>query len=349
MNLIQSFVKIFLKVFVISLFAFSAHAKDTNNNNSINNINNKDLSSGDYTIDPKSSLAIPNYIGEVLIIKGRVTKGTQEEFQKQGKGALVSEGQKLYVNEVIRTAKKSMVKVVMVDESIITISENSVFTFNQFDFKTKNDRKSTYELIKGQFRAFFKNKNKGADDIKLLVGVTSMGVRGTTLLGNIYSNEKEDDVTQVAVVSGQVDLLNKNSSNTHNLKAGMHFVGLANVKDKKATESVVQLTDEEVKKLTLSADDEKSSDGPYLSLHKIVAINDKLPDSAAASAAAEAAASAARGIASIATGDGSSESIDGDGGGEKDQKDSNEQSVNWKNTLKNLNRTLNENNGKKNK
>ncbi|MBF0297886.1 MAG: FecR domain-containing protein [Oligoflexia bacterium] len=339
MEFIRYFVKKFFVQF-ISITAFSTFSlfiiflptltigKTTDNNNN--------LAEGDYSIDAKTSVAIPNYIGEVLLIKGRVTKGTQEELQKQGKGgSLISEGQKLYVNEVIRTSKKSIAKIIMVDESIITIAENSIFALNNFEFKSKNDRKSVYELLRGQFRAFFKNKNKNPDEIKVLLGVTSMGIRGTTLVGNIYSNEKEDDINQVAVVSGEIDLLNKNSNNTHNLKEGMHFVGMANSKNLKVNESVVKLSDEELKKLSISAEEEKNSEGPFLELYKIVANNDKQADSSHA-----ADEKISRSVAS----DLNNNQVNEDDENSFDKKIANEKNSDWKKTLKTLNRTLNENN-----
>ncbi|MBF0208550.1 MAG: FecR domain-containing protein, partial [Oligoflexia bacterium] len=111
--------------------------------------------SGDYKIDPKTSKATPNFIGEVILLKGRVVK---VESVGKMKDILLMEGQKLYQNDLIKTNKKSLVKLQMVDDTTIVLGENSQLDLKKFEFKNKQERSSIYQIVKGQVRALFKNK-----------------------------------------------------------------------------------------------------------------------------------------------------------------------------------------------
>ncbi|MBF0314677.1 MAG: FecR domain-containing protein [Oligoflexia bacterium] len=214
---------------------------------------------GEFKFDPKTSTAMPNHIGEVLSLKGRVVNAAD---------VLLLETQKIMPGDVFKTSKKGGIKVRMVDDSIIALGENSMFEFANFEFKNKSERKAKYLLHRGEMRLLVKNKSKSANDIFVKMGAISFGVKGTEVLANVFDGPKGEQVKQVALLSGNIELNNQINGKAHMLASGDQFVSVSDAHENK--ESLNKL-DKEVLAMFLKNDAERSAmqDLAFLEHYKV--------------------------------------------------------------------------------
>lgn len=152
----------------------------------------------DFAYDPATGKAIPNFIGEIKLVKGRVFKDTS------GTLAGLKEGAQLYPGDKHVTEEKSFVRVLMVDQSIVNLGPNSELNFESFSYKSNTDRQSVYNLMKGQLRSLVKNKAKDGD-IQFKTPQAVMGIRGTELLVN-HQVIGKINVSEFALLSGSADV-----------------------------------------------------------------------------------------------------------------------------------------------
>ena len=207
--------------------------------------------------DPESSQLITNMVGEIMFVKGEVTKVRADNKKKIKIGTanqIVQEG------DTIITGVGAFVKLKMIDDSIISIGPNSSMVFEKFSFKSKNDRQSIYGFISGKMRAHIPNKAKPGD-IVVKTKTSSLGVRGTIFVGNLNGSKKGNEVTQFAVVKGSVRVKNEVSGENSDVAKKEKIMSIT-----RGTESVIDsgtlaLNDEEYTNL-VSYDDEKSADEP---------------------------------------------------------------------------------------
>lgn len=167
-----------------------------------------------------SSLSIfaqsPKYIGELKSYRGKVFK------QINGYLSPVSMGEKFSQNEAIVTQDKSFAKIQMIDETILTLSENSELKFSNFKFKNKNEREGVFDFVKGQIRALVKNKSPKKDALQFKTKFAAMAVRGTELLINHRSlNAKE--ISEFALVEGVAGVFEGNKQLSE-IKKGQRIV-----------------------------------------------------------------------------------------------------------------------------
>lgn len=175
----------------------------------------------EFTYDKKSGSVIPKYLGKISLIKGSA-------FAKDlgGDERTLKKGDKIYKGETVRTIKASILKIEMVDMTIVTVGVNSALNFEKFKYKTKKDREAVINLLKGQVRTYFKVKSKKPEQLKVKVGQVSMGVRGTKILANYFKNSKGDQVTQVALIEGKARLYDKASDHEEYMGRGDHYVSI---------------------------------------------------------------------------------------------------------------------------
>lgn len=160
-------------------------------------INAQDKS--DFRYDKENASIVPNYLGEVKLIKGNAVA-----VNKDKKERTLKKKDKIYPEELVKTLGPSFVKIEMVDTTSVTIGKNSEMDFESFKYKTKNDRSMSLRLIKGRMRTHFKLKAKSNNDLKVHVGHVSMGVRGTKILGNVATLSDGRKYASAAVIEGSV-------------------------------------------------------------------------------------------------------------------------------------------------
>lgn len=206
-----------------------------------------EFSEGEYKLNPKTSSAIPSFIGEVLHIQGRAVKSLVEDRKQD---ILLIEGQKLYAHDIIKTSKKSGLKIQMVDDTIIYLAESSALEFDKYEYKSKNDRQATYQFDYGQMLAIFKIKAKSENDIKINLGDSTIKLQGTTVAANLFTIKTEQgdkEIREVAVPVGEIEIINRGSNRKHFLHTGDHYLGIIGAKGNK--EKIVRLPAEQLKNL----------------------------------------------------------------------------------------------------
>ena len=153
----------------------------------------------DFTYDNKNKSVIPNYLGEIKLLKGNAIA-----FDKNKKQRKLKQKDKIYQNDIVQTKDKSFIKIDMVDKTSITLGNNSSMDFEKFKYRTKTDRSMSIRLLKGKMRSHFKLKAKGEEDLKVHIGHVSMAVRGTKILGNVGTVEDGRKYASTAIIEGSV-------------------------------------------------------------------------------------------------------------------------------------------------
>lgn len=151
-------------------------------------------------IDPKSGTVKNLTIGTVQFTVGKVWLVQEGRDPRE-----VSKLVKIVPFDTIKTEEKSVVKIKMVDDTIIDVGPNSTFVFKEFEMKDKNDRKSTYSLVEGNLRALFQKEARSDGDLKVEARKVSMGIRGTEILAKV-TMQGEEPVSEIVLLSGQADL-----------------------------------------------------------------------------------------------------------------------------------------------
>lgn len=215
------------------------------------------LCAQDFVFDKEKGRAVPSYIGQVkhFVGKALIIKNNKKEDLKHG--------DRFGLKDVIETQEKSVVKIQMIDDTMITVGPKSQMEFSDFEFRDKSDRSSIYTLIKGQMTSEVKNKAKKDGDLKYRTKHATMGVRGTRLLLN-FQSLGEKGITQMALTDGKALVEESTGTQKHNLVKGDHVVIVNDsVKNIAASEKFV-LTDEEVDQLSGKGLDQEKDVRPLL-------------------------------------------------------------------------------------
>jgi hypothetical protein len=157
----------------------------------------------DFTFDQESGKAVPNHLGEIKLLKGKVFK------KHQGKTTEVKTGTRFNKDDTVFTEQRSFAKISLVDDTILTVGPNSELNFSEFKYVDKTNRQITFDFIKGQLRALVVNKAKEGD-LKFRTKAALMGVRGTELLIN-HQTLNALEISEFALLTGSAEVMdNKN-------------------------------------------------------------------------------------------------------------------------------------------
>lgn len=139
--------------------------------------------------------------------------------------------QNLFWGDSIKTSKQSLVRIKFKNGTIFNVGPNSFLRIQESKKPTKQDvqTRNTYQFFLGKLRAKFQsNKNtKHIIDTRLV----SMAVRGTEVLINALKQTNGNHITQMALLSGKADLLDKASSKKYTLKPGKQLVSMVDAKN----------------------------------------------------------------------------------------------------------------------
>ena len=203
------------------------------------------LAEDDFRIDAKTSRALPTFSGKIILTKGRVVKIPKDREYERA----IKVGSKVYVGEKVVTGKSSLLKMRMVDDSIITLGPNSKLLISKFDYITKDKRSAVYTLLKGKLRGHIKRKVPKEHSMTVETRQAAMGIRGTEVLANLTINKKLKLVTQMALLSGEAEVLNKIKKTKKILKIRDQVL-LAGSETVIDYDKLLQLSDKEFKELT---------------------------------------------------------------------------------------------------
>jgi hypothetical protein len=213
------------------------------------------LSAQSFTFDKKSGKAVPTFVAELKLLKGRVMKTTG------GRPRVVQIGEKFYPKDVVETDADSSLKMIVADDTWLALGPNSELVFTDFEFKEKTDRTINYELKKGQLSANVRQKVKSGE-VNFRTRFASMGVRGTKVLMN-FREVKGKAITEYALVEGKAEVTDQKGT-VHPLSAGERIVIMEDQKTKEAGLEKLQLSKEELESFTSPDADEDKGIKPFM-------------------------------------------------------------------------------------
>lgn len=149
----------------------------------------------DYTLDKASNKARPHYVGEVRQFRGKAFR------LSEGKRKQIADGMQFYKSDLLQTEEKSIVRLQLVDDTVMTVGPNSEIKFEEFDFKSKSERR-IHSFIRGQIAGQVKHK-AAPGDIQIRTDNAIMGVRGTRFLAN-HRKVNGLEISEFALLSGSV-------------------------------------------------------------------------------------------------------------------------------------------------
>ncbi|WP_419764988.1 MAG: FecR family protein [Arcobacter sp.] len=120
-------------------------------------------------------------IGQITALVGEI------KISRDSKELLAKLGEELEKNDVINSSKGAKAQITLDDNTIITIGQNS--TLNIFDYvfdeSKPKDSKASFGFMKGSFKSITGKIGKiNKDRFKLKTKSASIGIRGTTIIGN---------------------------------------------------------------------------------------------------------------------------------------------------------------------
>lgn len=153
--------------------------------------------------------AAPNPVGMIVEIEGSagIVSGTQQSALKAGSP--------IYLNDVVFTNDSSRAVIWLIDDTEITLSDNTQLRIDTYVFKGEEDpsNKGVYSILKGSFiyvSGLIANKAK--PDVTIHTPVGSIGIRGTAFWGGEIDGEYgvlvEEGAVRLKTVAGEV-LVNK--------------------------------------------------------------------------------------------------------------------------------------------
>lgn len=212
------------------------------------------LKAQDFVFDKEKGKAVPNFIGQIKLMKGKVFKKVKDETTE------VENGERFKINDIVVTQDQSFVKIQMIDDSTITLGPKSEMKLSNFDFQDKSNRSMAVELIKGQLGADIKNRAKPGE-INFKTKYTTMGVRGTYFLMN-HQTIGNLDIADYAVVEGKVEVSDADGTKAP-LSLGERMTLIHDSSVKKSAKDKLKLSSTELSELNPKID-EDSEVKPFL-------------------------------------------------------------------------------------
>lgn len=138
--------------------------------------------------------AAPQPVGNVVLVTGAPT------LERNGKAYRLTANLALYNGDTINTPKEAKVKVVLADDSLLTIGANSRFKLENLAVKD-NSRTASFRLYFGKLRAVVTKFTQGASEFKFYTPTAVAGVRGTQL---VLEYDQSTQQTTLSVLDGEV-------------------------------------------------------------------------------------------------------------------------------------------------
>jgi hypothetical protein len=143
-------------------------------------------------------LQAADHSGRVALLKGKGTFERSKKVSPLASGLMVMEG------DIIVTAAKSFVRIIMKDETTLSLGPKSKLVIQEFQYKQGTIRKTIYNLIEGKMRSFIRKKTKGNESVQVNSDTISIAVRGTEILSNSYL-VKGNATNDVMLLSGKAE------------------------------------------------------------------------------------------------------------------------------------------------
>jgi len=214
----------------------------------------------DFTFDKEKGKAVPNFLCQLKLMKGTVYKKNGNDLVE------VKVGDRFNKNDTIVTGDKSLAKVLVVDDTQLTIGPNSELNFSEFEYTDKDNRKLLYNLVKGQLSGHVRQKAKEGD-INFRTKYTVLGVRGTEILMN-FRTVNNVDVSEYALVSGKA-VVTDDKNVQHEINKGDHLVFIHDTAKQTSAVEKLKLSNEKINRLKALKIDESKEFKPTMPYYKI--------------------------------------------------------------------------------
>ena len=153
-------------------------------------------------------------IGQVVALKGDVKVERESKIQE----LLLKD--EIFKNDQISTLKDSRTQLLLNDETIITIGENSIFKVDEYLFNEEKDSSLKMNFFNGTFKIISGKIGKlNPDSFKLQTKTASIGIRGTEILLQLEAKKEKIMCTQ-----GTIIVTMKDTNNTTTLNVGESLV-----------------------------------------------------------------------------------------------------------------------------
>ena len=153
-------------------------------------------------------------IGQVVALKGDVKVERESKIQE----LLLKD--KILKNDQISTLNNSRTQLLLNDETIITIGENSIFKVDEYLFNEEKDSSLKMNFFNGTFKIISGKIGKlNPNNFKLQTKTASIGIRGTEILLQLEAKKEKFMCTQ-----GTIIVTRKDTNNTTTLNVGESLV-----------------------------------------------------------------------------------------------------------------------------
>ena len=153
-------------------------------------------------------------IGQVVALKGDVKVERESKIQE----LLLKD--EIFKNDQISTLKDSRTQLLLNDETVITIGENSIFKVDEYLFNEEKDSSLKMNFFNGTFKIISGKIGKlNPNNFKLQTKTASIGIRGTEILLQLEAKKEKIMCTQ-----GTIIVTRKDTNNTTTLNVGESLV-----------------------------------------------------------------------------------------------------------------------------
>jgi hypothetical protein len=209
----------------------------------------------DFTFNKESGKAVPNFVGELKLIQGRVLRTTG------GRPRVVQIGEKFYPKDIVVTEANASMKILIADNTWLALGPETELIFLDFEFKDKNERKIHYELKRGQLSANIRQEVKSGE-VKFRSKYSSMGVRGTKIMMN-YREVNGKGISEYALAEGEAEVTDQDGK-SHTLLTGERMILIQDEKAGSSSQIKLGLSEEDVKKFTSPEAEEDKGIRPFM-------------------------------------------------------------------------------------
>lgn len=141
------------------------------------------------------STSIFAQIGQVVALKGEVNVERESKIQE----LLLKD--EIFKNDQITTLKDSRTQLLLNDETIITIGENSIFKVDEYLFNEEKESNLKMNFFNGTFKVISGKIGKlNPVSFKLQTKTASIGIRGTEILLQLEAEKEKIMCTQGTII-----------------------------------------------------------------------------------------------------------------------------------------------------
>ena len=191
-----------------------------------------------------SNFLLANNIGKIVSFNGEAT------ILREGKTIQVDKNSAFQKDDTLNTKENTKLQILFLDETIISIGQNSTLKINNYLFEEKNT-KAEFTMAKGIFRTITGKIGKIApENFKLKTKSASIGIRGTQIVVALENNNEKIFCTE-----GQIEIKNNITNDSVILNNGEFISFKVGSKEKFNTKKTKKSDIEKINKSIAMQDD----------------------------------------------------------------------------------------------